>query len=145
MSLEATTYLDLVETYWTSCWNARETDRLREIFHDPYTHGKTRFTPDLLAQLVTDTVASFSDFRVTTDEVHDLQDTVITRSTFSGTHDGDLFGFPGTGKPVQMPTLDIFFFEEGKVSKYWHLTDHLPILEGIGAEVRLGEHEISWE
>lgn len=28
--------------------------------------------------------------------------------------------------------------------KYWHLTDHLPILEGIGAEVRIGEHAISW-
>lgn len=27
-----------------------------------------------------------------------------------------------------MPTLDIFFFEEGKVRRYWHLTDHLPMI-----------------
>jgi len=44
-----------------------------------------------------------------------------------------------------MPTLDIFFFEEGKVRRYWHLTDHLPMIVGIGAEVRLKDALAIWD
>lgn len=140
-----TTNLAVVETYWNLCWNERRVGLLDAVFHDPYTHGRTQFSPALMAELIAETVAGFSDFRVQIDEVHELEDTVITRSTFSGTHDGEVFGLAPSGKQVRMPTLDAFFFEDGKVSKYWHLTDHLPIIQGIGAEVRLGDRLASWE
>ena len=38
-----------------------------------------------------------------------------------------------------VPTLDNFFFRDGKVARYWHLTAHFPILVGIEAEVRIGD------
>lgn len=136
--------VDLIERYWSACWNERDTTSLSEIFHDPYTHGKTQFTPELLGQIITETVRSFSDFHVTVDEAHEADDMVITRSTFSGTQDGDIFGLQATRKAIEMPSLDIFFFEQGKVRKYWHLTDHLPIIQGMGAEVRLGGRTATW-
>ncbi len=70
-------------------------------------------------------------------ETRVLDETVITRSTFIGTHGGEVFGLSPTGKTVEMPTLDVFYFREGKVWLYWHLTDHPPIVVGIGAEVRI--------
>ncbi|MEX0629592.1 MAG: hypothetical protein WEE67_04035 [Chloroflexota bacterium] len=37
------------------------------------------------------------------------------------------------------------YFREGKVWLYWHLTDHLPIINGIGAEVRVGGQMANWD
>jgi len=54
-----------------------------------------------------------------------------------------IFGLRPTGKAVDVPTLDIFFFRGGKVARYRHLTDHLPILVGIEAEVRIGNQVAS--
>lgn len=136
--------IDLVELYWETCWNGRRSDRLSEVFHDPYTHGRAEFSPTLMAGIIEETLLAFPDFRVQVNETRLLEDAVITRSTFTGTHGGEIFGLPPTGKTVELPTLDVFFFREGKVWLYWHLTDHLPILKGIGAEVRLGDHLARW-
>lgn len=137
--------LEVIETYWDACWNNREVGRLGEVFHDPYTHGRTPFSPDLMGEIITDTVASFPDFKVQVNEVQELEGAIITRSTFHGTHGGEIFNLAATGKSVEMPTLDIFFFEEGRVRRYWHLTDHLPIIVGIDAEVKVGGSVAVWD
>ena len=136
---------EIVDLYWETCWNGRRPDRLAEVFHDPYTHGRTEFSPALMAGIMETTWREFPDLRVEMGETRVLEDTVITRSTFIGTHDGTVFGLGPTGKTVEMPTLDVFFFRDGKVWLYWHLTDHLPIVIGIGAEVRLGDQSANWD
>lgn len=130
---------EAVRLYWQTCWNERRTERLGEVFHDPYLHGKTEFTPARLAGIVDWAVAAFADFRVQVNESATVGDAVITRSTFLGTHTGKIYGLPPTGRPVALPTLDLFFFRDGKVWRYWHQTDHLPVLAGIGAEIRVGD------
>jgi predicted ester cyclase len=45
-----------------------------------------------------------------------LSDVVITRLRFIPTHGGVIFGLSPTGKAVDVPTLDIFFFRDGKVA-----------------------------
>ncbi len=130
---------DAVTVYWESCWNDRRTERLVEVFHDPYTHGRTQVSPARMAAIIDETVASLPDVQVCVDETEVLSDVVITRSRFIATHGGVILGLDPTGKPVNVPTLDIFFFRDGKVALYWHLTDHLPILVGIEAEVRIGD------
>jgi predicted ester cyclase len=130
---------DAVTVYWESCWNDRRTERLVEVFHDPYTHGRTQVSPARMAAIIDETVASLPDVQVCVDETEVLSDVVITRSRFIATHSGVIFGLDPTGKAVNVPTLDIFFFRDGKVARYWHLTDHLPILVGIEAEVRIGD------
>lgn len=139
-----TSNAELVHLYWETCWNGRQVERLPEVFHDPYTHGRTPFSPTLMAGIVQETLREFPDMRVQVKETRVVEDAVITRSTFVGTHGGEIYGLPPTGKIVELPTLDVFFFREGKVWLYWHLTDHLPILTGIGAEVRLGDHVATW-
>lgn len=130
---------DVVKLYWDTCWNERKVDRLAEVFHDPYLHNRTEHTPARMAEIVHGALRWFPDLRVRVNETEVLSEVVITRSTFLGTHSGELFGLSPTGRAVELPTLDIFFFREGKVWRYWHLTDHLPILKGIGAEIRIGD------
>ncbi len=130
---------DVVKLYWDTCWNDRKVDRLADVFHDPYIHGRTEFTLARMADIIHGALREFSDFRVRVNETEVLSEVVITRSTFLGTQSGELFGLSPTGRAVELPTLDIFFFREGKVWRYWHLTDHLPILKGIGAQIRIGD------
>ena len=130
---------EVVKLYWDSCWNDRRVERLGEVFHDPYLHNRTEHTPGLMAGIVHGAILGFSDFRVRVDQTEVLGAVIITRSTFLGTQSGEVFGLSPTGRAVELPTLDIFFFRDGKVWRYWHLTDHLPMLKGIGAEVRVGD------
>src|SRR5207249_511695 len=134
-----TSNAEMINLYWESCWNERRTERLAEVFHDPYTHGRDLRSPGQMASIIAETVSSLPDVQVRVSETAVLDDVVITRSHFLGTHGGEIFGLSPTGKAVDVPTLDVFFFRDGKVSRYWHLTDHLPILLGIGAEVRIGQ------
>ena len=138
-------HADVIELYWETCWNGRRPDRLAEVFHDPYMHGRKESSPALMAGILEETFGSFPDLRVEVSETRVLDETVITRSTFIGTHGGEIFGLRATGKVVEMATLDVFFFREGKVSLYWHLTDHLPIVIGIGADVRIGDQIAKWD
>lgn len=141
-----TSDVDLVgDVYWDACWNLRRTERLGEVFHDPYLHGRTSFDPARMAGIVDATVAAIPDLRVVVDDIDATGDTVVTRARFIGTHGGPLYGLGATGRAVDLPTLDVFWFREGKVWRYWHLTDHLPFLVGIGAEVRLGGQTADWD
>jgi predicted ester cyclase len=128
--------VDSVKVYWESCWNNRRKERLAEVFHDPYTHGRKQVSLARMATTIDETVASLPDVQVHVDETEVLGDVVITRSRFVATHGRVIFGLSLTGKAVDVPTHDIFFFHDGKVARHWHLTDHLPILVGIGADVR---------
>ena len=130
---------DLVRMYWATCWNERQVERLGEVFHDPYLHGRASRTPADHAEIVRETVASFPDLQVRIDDLQDLGETVITRTRFIGTHRGAIVGLSGTGRCINAPSLDVYFFEGGRVARLWHLFDHLPILQGIGAEVRIGD------
>jgi predicted ester cyclase len=130
---------DLVRLYWETCWNQRRVERLGEVFHEEYLHGRANRSPADHAEIVHETVASFPDLQVRIDDLEDMGDTVITRTRFIGTHQGEIFGLSGTGRPINAPSLDVFFFRDGRVARLWHLFDHLPIVRGIGAEVRVGD------
>ncbi len=136
---------DLVTIYWERCWNERRVDRLGEVFAAEYQHGRRVSTPEQHAEIIRDTVASFPDLRVEVIDLEDLSETVITRTRFIGTHGGTIFGLSPTGRPISAPSLDVFFFGDGRVTRLWHLFDHLPIVEGIGAEVRVGDEIASFD
>lgn len=129
---------DLVELYWNVCWNERRTDRLGEVFHDPYTQGQIEGPLARLVETIEESVASSSDCSVEIRSTHGHDDLVITRTWMHGTHTGPLFEVSATGKVFRVPMLDAFFFRDGKVWLYLHLADHLPILKALEAEVRIG-------
>ena len=129
---------ELVRLFWESCWNERRTDRLAEIFPDPFTFGDREGPLARLVEVIEETAASSSDLKIEIRSMHSLGPAVVTRTWLTGTHTGPLFGVPATGKPFRTPNLDVFIFREGKVEQYLHLSDHLPILGALGAEIRVG-------
>ncbi len=84
-------------------------------------------------QLFTMFRQAFPDFRA---EIHDLVaegDEVVTRKTFYGTHEGELFGIPPTGKQVTIELIDILRVADGKITDHWNVVDQLGLMQQLGA------------
>jgi steroid delta-isomerase-like uncharacterized protein len=57
---------------------------------------------------------------------------VVTRKTLRGTHQGDLFGIPPTGKTVDIEVIDILRVRDGRITDHWNLVDQLGLLRQLG-------------
>jgi predicted ester cyclase len=60
-------------------------------------------------------------------------DRVVTRKTFHGTHQGDLFGIPPTDRAVAFDVIDILCVRDGKITDHWNVVDQLGLMRQIGA------------
>ena len=76
-------------------------------------------------------------------------DEVTTRYIFGGTHQGEFFGVPGSGKRIEISGINIDRCEGGKVVEEWASYDLLGAMRQAGAisepeqeeEVRAAEEE----
>lgn len=59
-------------------------------------------------------------------------DKVADRWTFRGTHRGEFFGIPATGKQVTMTGMDISRIENGQIVDVWHQEDILGLMQQLG-------------
>ncbi len=59
-------------------------------------------------------------------------DRVVVFWTIEGTHKGELFGLPATGKPFTGHSVSTITFRDGKVVRYRVLPDRLGILQQLG-------------
>lgn len=75
---------------------------------------------------------AFPDFRATVHEVLQDGDKVVCRVTFSGTHQGEFMGMPASGKPVEMPVIDVLQFRDDKIVAHWGVSDMSGVLAQIG-------------
>lgn len=128
-----TTATGLIEFYWEVIWNQRATERLGEVFHEPYLHNRSEATLADHAAIVAETVRAIPDLRIEIVDITAAGAVVITRTRFTGRHGGDLFGVGPTGRALSAPGLDVYFLRDGRVERLWHLFDHLPLLRGMGA------------
>jgi steroid delta-isomerase-like uncharacterized protein len=68
-------------------------------------------------------------------ELHDQiaeGESVVSHWTISGTHQGDLFGIPATGKRVHMAGIDFVRVVDGKMVEHWLSADQLGLLQQLG-------------
>ena len=70
------------------------------------------------------------------DRIDDLLaegDKVWMRFKVAGTHGGNLYGLPPTGRRVEVPEVGIMRFADGKWSEAWYFADELGLLLQLGA------------
>jgi steroid delta-isomerase-like uncharacterized protein len=72
------------------------------------------------------------DPRFTVEDVIAEGDRVVVRWTNSGTHVGEFFGAPATGKGFTIAGVDIYRLEDGKMAEHWHVVDQLSMLQQLG-------------
>jgi steroid delta-isomerase-like uncharacterized protein len=76
---------------------------------------------------------AFPDFFQRVEDQVAEGDKVTTRYTLGGTHQGDLFGVPGSGKRVEITGIQIDRFEGGKLVEEWPEYDLLGAMRQVGA------------
>jgi steroid delta-isomerase-like uncharacterized protein len=76
---------------------------------------------------------AFPDLRVTMEDQIAERDKVVTRKTFRGTHSGELWGIPPSGKHLELEVIDIFRVRNGRLAEHWAQLDIMAVLRQIAA------------
>ena len=76
---------------------------------------------------------AFPDLNVTVEDVISEGDSVVTRYTIRGTHQGEIEEFgPPTGRQMELQGITIHRIADGKIVEEWERYDNLSLLEQLG-------------
>lgn len=81
---------------------------------------------------------AFPDIHETVEDIIAEGDTVVTRTTWRGTHQGALLGIAPTGKQVSVSGIDISRVASGKFVEHWQSADDLGLLQQLGVIPAMG-------
>jgi steroid delta-isomerase-like uncharacterized protein len=121
------------EEFWTR-GNAAAADELiaedlvHEQFPDGWPAGRDGFK-----RLVETWRAAFPDMRETVSQMLVDGDWVAARFTLSGTHRGDFYGIPPTGRRVTAQGVDLLRFSNGVIAEWVYFEDALGVFAQLGA------------
>jgi predicted ester cyclase len=80
---------------------------------------------------------AFPDMRVNLGELIAERDLVAARFSGEGTHRGELFGTPPTGKRMKFNGIDFIRFKNSKAVEVWHQGDDMVGLMQLGIKLPL--------
>ncbi len=75
--------------------------------------------------------AAFPDHDAQVEQMVGEGDLVATYKTFTGTHLGDFFGLPATGRRATIRVMDFVRYRDGKIREHWNIVD----LPGLMAQL----------
>ncbi len=81
---------------------------------------------------VTTLRTAFPDLRVEIEDLIAEGDKVAARTTMRGTHRGDFFGIPPSGKVVEMTGVHVLRIADGKIAEHWGSNDDLGLMRQLG-------------
>jgi len=125
----------LVGRFYDELWNAWNYRGIGEIlspdavFHGALGSGRTGHEGFIeYAELVR---AAFPDFHNTVEEMIAEGDKLAACLTYSGTHQGEIFGIAPTWRPVSYAGVAIFVISEGLIGHVWVLGDRLELIQQL--------------
>ena len=88
--------------------------------------------PDEIREVVVAYRTAFPDIHFTIEDQFAEGDTVVTRWTATGTHEGELGGAPATGKSGRLIGVNISRFDGLKIVEVWETWDGLGLVHQLG-------------
>ena len=76
--------------------------------------------------------AAFPDLAIAIEDLLAEGELVAVRSTVRGTHRGDFFGLPPTGRRVAVAALALYRLAGGRIVERWAVVDTLELLRQLG-------------
>jgi len=77
-------------------------------------------------------LTGFSDIKFAVDEIFGVDDRVIKRWTFNGTHTGEFAGIPATGNQITLKGVSVSRIMDGKIAEELDYMDDLGFLQQLG-------------
>ena len=118
---------EVIHRYYDELWNAWDLDCAQSVIsQDIEFRGSLGINVrgiEAFKGYMSNVRSAFPDFH---NEVEDLLaegDTVVARLTYRGTHRGEMFGIPPTGKVVEYTGTAIFYILDGLIHDGWVMGD----------------------
>jgi steroid delta-isomerase-like uncharacterized protein len=107
---------------------------LRDDFvdHDPGNIPGEQVGIEGAKQDVTAFVTGLPDMRVSIDDLIGEGDYVTLRGVLEGTHQGELFGIPATGKTIQVSAMQMYRLVDGRIAEAWLELDRVGMMQQLG-------------
>jgi len=127
----------LARRYFEEAWNQGKLEVLDELLSPDYVNhtpsiGNPPAGPDGLKPIVTAIRRAFPDLHFTIEDVIVAGDSLVIRTTMTGTHEGDLFGIPPTRRKVSVTQIQIERVRNGRIVEHWRVTDELELMRQLG-------------
>lgn len=126
----------LIERYYNELWNQWRFELIPELLSpDIIFRGSLGVDVkghDGFRDYMVTVRRAFPDFHDSIDETISEGSSIAVRLTYRGTHEGALFGVPGTGKKIVYSGIAIFHFENDLISDGWVLGDTLSLWRQLG-------------
>ena len=135
----------LIRSDFEEVWNQGKLDVIDDIYaadlikHIPGIGSPDIHGPDGLKQSVNMFRTAFPDCQFTIEDQIAEGNKVVNRWTGSGTHKGELMGFPPTGVQVTWTGIAIYRFTGGKIVEIWVNSDFWYILKQFGVIPPIGQ------
>ncbi|MBM2578141.1 ester cyclase [Jannaschia sp. Os4] len=133
--LERERAFDMVERYYAGL-NARDDDLFEGTLGEEwFVHGESPSRPTRDVESYLDEIATYMegipDIRFAIDSLHFADDVVTVIGTLTGTHTGEVFGYPATGRAVEFSAIAVHRIEDGSIVESWQMPDRLTLVEQI--------------
>lgn len=135
MSIE--TNKAVITRYFEEAWNQGKLDVLDEIIDPHYINHSPGMPnpkpgPEGLKPIIAGMRKAFPDLRFEIKNMVVTDKQVAIHCVMHGTHQGDLFGMPPTGKIVKVNQIQIEHIVNGKIIEHWRQSDDLGMLQQLG-------------
>ena len=122
-------------------YNSNDVDALSEVVSEDL------LTPKIMAGIPTGIqgakaahrimLAGFPDYQTRIDDLIAEGDKVVARVRITGTHTGDFYGIPPTGKHIDLSGIYIVRIADGKLVEHWGEENGSEVLRQLGFKIKL--------
>lgn len=117
-------------------WNQKKIEVADELIAANYVHHDPQSPPcnnlDQYKQFVRYYLNAFPDLHFAIEDQIADGDTVVTRYTATGTHNGDVAGIPATGRRISVTGMVIGRVRNGKFVEGWGNWDTFGLMQQLG-------------
>jgi steroid delta-isomerase-like uncharacterized protein len=128
---------DLIRRYYDGMWNAWNLDAADDLLSPDIifrgslgteTRGRAAFC-DYMRHVR----SAFPDFHNFIEEITAEEDRIVARLTYTGTHEGELFGIAPTHRKITYAGAAFFRISAGQIAEGWVVGDIFSLLKSLGA------------
>ncbi len=134
--MSAKSNAELIQRFYDVGWNENNLDSYDEMVTDDFVDHQA--VPGLapgregFKALNAMFRSAFPDVWVDVDDIVATDDAVVARWTSTGTHQGELFGIPATGKKVTVTATVWYRVEDGRLAEGWINRDDFGMMRQLG-------------
>lgn len=126
----------LVRRFYEEMWNRFDRDLVRELLTEHVQFrgslGREAVGHEGFREYMEYVRAAFPDFTNEIEQTLVEGDRLFARLTYRGTHRGELFGIPPTGRKVEYAGAALFRFRSGRIAQVWVLGDIHGLMRQLG-------------